>query len=66
MDGKGAMVSIVTEFHLGSVEAGFAIDKITDGGVFDDHFGPEGIARKTKKVGTFVSGDFDNDVGPTG
>lgn len=66
VDGEGATFVIVVECHLGGVVAGLAVDEVADGGVFDDHLGPEGISGKTEKVGTLVGGDFDDDVGPAG
>ena len=66
MDGEGTFLVVVVELHLGSVETGFAVDKIADGGVFDNHFGPERITRKAEEVGAFIGGDFDDDVGPAG
>ena len=66
VNGERTVLLVVVEFHLGSIEAGFAIDKIADGGVFDDHFGPERIARKAEEIGAFVGGDFDDDIGPAG
>ena len=50
VDGKGAMVSIIMKRHLRGVVAGFAVDKVADGGVFDDHFRPEGIAGEAEKI----------------
>lgn len=64
MDGKRTVFIVVTEFHLWCVEAGFAVNKITNRGVFYDHFGPKWVARKTKEEITFVGGYFNNDIGP--
>ncbi len=66
VDGERTVLLVVAKFHLGSVETGFAVDKVADGGVFDNHFGPERIAGEAEKIGTFISGDFDDDVGPAG
>lgn len=66
MDGERTVLAVVAEFHLRGIETGFAVDKITDGGVFDDHFGPERIAGKAEKISAFVGGDFNDDVGPAG
>ena len=66
MDGKGAMLVVVVELHLRGIVAGFAVNKITNSGVFDDHFGPEGVARKAEKIRALIGGDFDDDIGPTG
>ena len=54
------------KLHLGGVVAGLAVDKITNGSVFDDHFGPERVARKTEKICTLIGGDFDDNIGPAG
>ena len=51
---------------MGGVETGFAFDEITNRGVFDDHFGPEGVAGEAEKVRFLVGGYFNDDVGPTG
>ncbi len=66
MDGEGTMLGIVVKLHLRGVIASLAVDKITDGGVFHDHTRPEGVTRKTEKIGTLISGDFDDDIGPAG
>ena len=66
MDGKGAFLGVIAELHLGGVKASFAIDKVANGSVFDDHFGPERIAREAEEVIAVVGGDFDDDVGPAG
>ena len=66
MDGERAMFFIIMKLHLGSVETGLAVDEITDGGVFDDHFGPKGIAREAEEIIAFVGGDFNDDVSPAG
>lgn len=66
MDGKGALLRIVVEFHLRGVEASLAFDEVADGGILDDHLGPERVARETEKVGAMVGGDFDDDVSPAG
>ena len=50
VDGKRAMLGIVVKGHLWGVVAGFAVDKITDSGVFYNHLGPEGVARKTEEI----------------
>ena len=66
VDGEGAVVLVIVEGHLGSVEAGFAADKIAELGVFDDHFGPEGVPREAKEEVALVGGDFYDYVGPAG
>ena len=66
MNGKGALFGIVMEFHLGGIETSFTFDEVADGGIFDDHFGPERVARETEKECTAISGNFDDDVGPAG
>ena len=66
MDGKRTLFRIVAELHLRGIEAGFTIYEVADGGVFDDHFGPEGVARETKKESTLIGGDFNDDIGPAG
>lgn len=66
VDGEGAVVFVVVELHLGSVETSLAFDEVADGGVFFDHFGPEGVAREAEEIIAAVSGDFDDDVGPAG
>ena len=58
------MLAIVMKLHLGGVETGLAIDKVTDSGVFDYHFGPETIAWKTEEICTVGSSNFDNDICP--
>ena len=64
MDGERAVFVIIMELHLGSVVAGFAVYKVANSGVFDDHFGPERITWKTEKIGAFIGGYFNNNVGP--
>ena len=66
MDGKGTMFFIIVKLHLGSIEAGLAVDEITDSGVFDDHFGPKGVTGKTEEIIAFVSANFNDDVSPAG
>lgn len=64
VDRKRTMLGIVVELHLRSVETSLTLDEVTDSGVFDDHLGPERIARETEKESTMISGDFDNNIGP--
>ena len=66
VDGEGAAVFVVVKFHLGGVETSFALHEITNRGVFNDHFGPERVARKAEKVGFFFGSDFYYDIGPAG
>jgi len=63
---EGTLSFVIMQGHLRSVEASFAFYVVAKFGVFDDHFGPEGVAREAEKEGTFVGSDFDNDVGPAG
>ena len=46
------------------VETGFAFDEIAKFGIFDDHFGPEGVARETEKESALISGGLDDDISP--
>lgn len=64
VDGEWAILRVVVKFHLRGVKTGFAVDEIADGGVFNNHFGPERVAGETEEVSTLVGSDFDNDVGP--
>lgn len=64
MDREGAVFGIVVELHLRGVKTSFAVDKITNGGVFYDHFGPERVSGEAEKISTTICGDFDDDVGP--
>ena len=64
VDGEGAFFSVVVEFHLGSVVAGFAVDEIADFGILNNHLGPERIARETEKVGAFIGGKSDETAEP--
>ena len=64
MNRKGAMFAVVVKLHLGSIEASFAVDEITNSGVFYDHFGPERITRKAKKIRAVRRGYFDDDISP--
>ena len=66
VDGEGAFVFVVVEGHAGGVEAGFAFDEVAKFGVFDDHFGPEGVAGEAEEIVAGGGGDFDDDVGPAG
>ena len=47
------------------IVASLAVDKVADGSVFDDHFGPKRVAGETEKIGAFVRGDFYDDISPT-
>lgn len=58
------MMSIITKFHLWSVETGFAFDKVANGSVFFDSFGPERISGKTEKVSGLIGFYFNNDISP--
>ena len=60
------MLAIVMKLHLGGVETGLAIDKVTDSGVFDYHFGPERIAWETEEICTVGSSNFNNNISPAG
>lgn len=64
MDGEGATLVVVVEFHLRGVVAGLTVDEIADGGVFDDHSGPEGVSREAEKVGALVGNYLHDNVGP--
>ena len=66
MNGEGAALVVVVEFHLGGIVAGLTVDEITDSGVFDDHFGPEGVSGEAEKVGALVGDYLHDDVGPAG
>ena len=66
MDGEGATLIVVAEFHLGGVVTSLAFDKITDGGVFYNHLRPERVSGEAEEIGALVSGDFDYDIGPAG
>ena len=66
MDRERAILFVVMKFHLGGVIAGFTVDEIADGGVFDNHFGPEGIAREAEKEGAFIGSYFNYNVSPAG
>ena len=61
-----AAILVAAELHVGSVEAGFAFHEVANGGVLDNHLGPEGIAWEAEKVGFLIGGDFDDDVSPAG
>lgn len=60
------MFFVIVKLHLGSVETSLAIDKIANGGVFYDHFGPERVAREAEKVRALVCLYFYDNVGPAG
>ena len=64
--GEGAVLLVVVEGHLWGVETGFALDEITESGVFDNHFGPEGVAGEAEEEVALVCGGFDDDIGPAG
>ena len=64
VDGEGTLVLVVVESHAGGVEAGFPVDEVAKLGVFDDHFGPEGVSGEAEEEVPVVGGDFDDDVGP--
>ena len=64
MNGEGAALVVVVEFHLGGIVAGLTVDEIADGGVFDDHFGPEGVSGEAEKVGALVGNYLHDDVSP--
>ena len=50
VDREGATVFVVMEFHARSIETGFTLNKITNSGVLDNHFGPKGISRETEEI----------------
>ena len=52
--------------HGRGVETGFAFDEVAKTRVFDDHFGPERVAREAEEELAVRGGDFDDDVGPAG
>ena len=64
MNGEGAALVVVVEFHLGGIVAGLTVDEIADSGVFDDHFGPEGVSGEAEKVGALVGDHFHDDISP--
>ena len=66
VDGEGATFVIVVELHLGGVIAGLTIDEIADSGVFDNHFGPEGISGETEKIGAVVGENLNDNISPAG
>lgn len=66
VDGEGAFLFVVVEGHLRGVEAGFATDVVAEFGVFDDHFGEEGVAGEAEEEVAIGGGDFDDYVGPAG
>ena len=66
VDGEGAALVVVAEVHLRGIETGLAVDKVTNGGVFYNHAGPERVAREAEKVRAAVGGDLDDNIGPAG
>ena len=64
MDGERAAFVVVVELHLGGVIAGLAVDKLADGGILDDHFGPKRISWKTEKIGAVVGENLNDNIGP--
>ena len=60
------MFFVIVKLHLGSIETGLAIDKIANGGVFYNHFGPERVAWEAEKVRALVCLYFYDNVGPAG
>jgi len=64
--GERAVLLVVVKSHLRGVETGFALNEITEFGVFDNHFGPEGVAGETEEEVALVCGGFDDDIGPSG
>ena len=65
MDGERAVFAVIVQLHLGGIVASLAVDKVTNGSIFDDHFGPKRVARETEKIGAFVCGDFYDNISPT-
>lgn len=66
MDRKGTFLFVVVKFHLRGVVTGFAVDKITNCSVLNDHSRPKGITRETEKVSAIIRGYFNYDVSPAG
>ncbi len=48
------------------VVASFAVDKITEFGILNNHLGPEWVAREAEKIIAAIGGDLNNDIGPSG
>ena len=61
---KRTVFAVVVKLHLGSVETSLAVDKITNSGIFDDHFGPKRIAWETEEISAVRSGNFYDYIGP--
>lgn len=60
------MFGVVMQFHLWGIKTSFAVYELAYGSIFDYHFGPERIARKTEEIRTICGGDFYNNIGPAG
>ena len=66
VDRKRTIFAIVVQLHLWSIKTGFAINEITNCGIFDNHFRPKRVAREAEKVRASIGADFNHDVGPAG
>ena len=64
MNGKRSVMLVVTKLHTRSVEASFALYKIANSGIFNNHFRPEWITGKTKEKIAVGSSGFYDDIGP--
>ena len=61
-----AAIFVIIKGHLWGVVASFAVDKITEFGILNNHLGPEWVAWEAEKIIAAIGGDLNNDIGPSG